>query len=120
MKRLFIIAGLAGVILEFAASGAFAHAHPEHTSPGDGASLSESPTQVRIDFDAPLEPAFSQLKVKNAQGDVVSHDSRVADHDKRLEAKLPTLKPGTYQVHWSVTARDTHHTAGDYSFTVEP
>jgi methionine-rich copper-binding protein CopC len=115
------ITGLSSLTLGLVAAVAFAHAFPKHASPGAGARLSKAPAQVHITFDAGLEPAFSTLKVKNAQGDVVSRDSRVAPHDdKLLEAKLPALKPGKYHVYWRVVALDSHRTEGDYTFTVKP
>jgi methionine-rich copper-binding protein CopC len=97
------------------------HAFPDHSDPKVGATVSGSPTIVRIWFDSELEPAFSTLMVHNANNQMIDkRDSRVDPADsKLLEVSVPPLPPGTYHVFWSVVARDGHRTMGDYSFTVK-
>ena len=99
---------------------ALAHAFPERTDPRVGAVTNSVPHQVRIWFDADLEPAFSTLRVLDAQGRQVNRDTgQVSDQQARLlETPLPPLAPGVYHVFWRVIARDGHATEGDYSFTV--
>lgn len=102
---------------------AYAHAFPENSSPHVGASVPASPAQVKIWFNADLEPLFNTLVVKNAGGDVVSAGKAHVDakHPALLEVSLrPALAPGKYHVYWHVTARDGHHTEGDFTFTVQP
>ena len=41
--------------------------------------------------------------------------------DKVLVVKIAKpLAPGVYKVTWHATSVDTHHTQGDFSFTVTP
>ncbi len=102
---------------------AFAHAFPENSSPHVGASVQASPPQVQIRFNGDLEPLFDKLVVKDAHGQVVSvGDATVDAHDPALlSVRLkPALPDGQYHVYWRVTARDGHHTEGDFVFNVDP
>lgn len=78
------------------------------------------PSQVRIWFDGALEPVFSTILVKNADGHRVDReDGRVNPSDNTiLEVSLPSLPSGKYRVFWSVVARDGHRTEGDFPFTI--
>ncbi len=42
------------------------HAFPDHSDPKVGATVSGSPSNVRIWFDGDLEPVFSTISVQNA------------------------------------------------------
>ncbi|MBZ0159968.1 MAG: copper resistance protein CopC [bacterium] len=99
---------------------AWGHAFPDHSDPRVGWTVDKSPAQVRIWFDGAIEPAFSTIKVVNADGQQVNkQDGRVNAADPTLlEVDLPPLSPGKYRVFWSVVAIDTHRTEGDYPFTV--
>lgn len=104
------------------ASGAWAHAFPDNSAPHVGATLNVSPKLVQIWFDGEIEPVFSTLIVKNSAGTQVSQDKgQVSPTDNTLlETTLPTtLPPGQYWVYWSVIARDGHHTAGRFPFSVQ-
>lgn len=97
-----------------------AHVFPQSQTPGAGAEVA-APASVKIEFDGPLEPAFSSLSVSDAGGKVVSAaHSQVDPNDKKLiSVALPSLAPGKYTVHWAAVASDSHRTQGDYSFTVK-
>lgn len=105
-----------------AAPAALAHAFPDNSSPHVGATVATSPKQVQVWFNGELEPVFSTLIVKNAEGESVSTGKGRVDpgNAKLLETALPaTLAPGKYEVYWSVVAHDGHHTAGHFAFTVK-
>lgn len=121
MKRfctlVMVVAGLALPAL------ALAHAHPERYAPEMGATVAAAPAQVKIWFNADIEPLFDELTVKDAKGQPVTVGKPVvhAAGPATLEVALdPALPPGTYRVHWQVAARDGHHSQGDYVFTVAP
>ncbi len=42
------------------------------------------------------------------------------DHKELLIVSVSDLPAGQYKVAWSVVASDTHHTQGDFKFTVKP
>lgn len=97
------------------------HAFPDHSDPKVGATVQGSPARVRIWFDGDLEPVFSTIVVKDLSGKKVDKgDGHVNTSDTTLlEASLPPLSAGTYQVAWSVVARDGHRTQGNYLFTIK-
>ncbi|AZQ53771.1 copper resistance CopC family protein [Burkholderia cenocepacia] len=102
------------------ASTAFAHVFPQHQSPSAGAEVTP-PAGVQIEFDGPLEPAFSSLNVSNSNGKQVNTAKAEVDPNDRksIHVALPTLAPDTYTVHWTAVAADGHRTHGDYSFKVK-
>ncbi|KJK10304.1 hypothetical protein UB46_41825 [Burkholderiaceae bacterium 16] len=117
MRTSLAIAALLGLL---GSQAAVPHAFPEQAEPRVGAVTDGLPSQVRIWFDADLEPAFSTLRVLDAQGRQVNRDPGQvnAEQERLLEARLPPLPPGVYHVFWRVIARDGHATEGDYTFTV--
>lgn len=116
-------AALLGVALVSLPALALAHAFPENSSPHVGASLLASPPQVKIWFISDLESLFNELRVKDGHDEVVSVGKATGDahNPELLSVQLrPALSPGQYHVYWRVTARDGHHTQGDFVFNVEP
>ena len=97
------------------------HAFPDHSEPKVGSTLSAPPTQVRIWFDAALEPAFCAIMVHNADGKMVdSRNGRVDPSDPTLlSVTVPRLPAGTYLVIWNVVSRDGHRTQGTFPFTIK-
>ncbi len=108
------------VLFLLAAPGAArAHAYLKRADPAVGSTLAASPSQVRIWFDAELEPAFSTIAVRGAGGVVGDERARVDSRDPKLLAmSVPPLARGTYEVTWSVVTRDGHRTSGNYHFTI--
>ncbi|BAX62632.1 copper resistance protein [Burkholderia stabilis] len=80
-----------------------------------------APASVAIEFDGPLEPAFSSLNVSNSNGKQVNTAKAEVDPNDRksIHVALPALPPDTYTVHWVAVAPDGHRTHGDYSFKVK-
>ncbi|MDQ6959931.1 MAG: copper resistance protein CopC [Mariprofundaceae bacterium] len=99
---------------------AWAHAFPEHQTPGAGAELGQSPKAVTIRFDRAVEAAFSFLRVENASGKRVDTNDSHAMQGRAdtLVVTLRALVDGRYHVYWTAVARDGHRTKGDYVFTV--
>jgi len=97
-----------------------AHAVPERTVPVAGETLSQAPQSVTIYFDAELEPLFSKLVVKDAQGVQISAGTGeiAADNPRVLAARLTAAAKGAYHVYWNVVSRDGHRARGTYGFTV--
>lgn len=109
------------VLLSIMPDAAQGHAYPDHADPRVGSTISAAPTRVRIWFDSDLEPFFSTIIVRDANGNKVDKgDGQVDPSDAALlEVSLPPLQPGLYRVIWSVAARDGHRTEGDYAFTIK-
>ena len=114
-------AALAVALLVWLAPGSGkAHAFPDHADPRVGHTVQGAPSQVRIWFDGAIEPVFSTMRVENeGRQQVDRRDPRVDPADPTLlEVSLPPLPAGSYQVYWSVVARDGHRTEGSYPFEI--
>jgi copper resistance protein C len=118
-SRLPLLCGITLSLLMSAALTASAHSFPEQESPAAGQTLSLSPPEVTIKYDAPIEKLFAKLEVLDANGNNLAVGKPIYGADgATLSAKLAPLKPGDYMVKWSVVCVDTHRTMGSYSFTV--
>jgi copper resistance protein C len=98
---------------------ASAHSFPEKESPSAGQKIASAPSEVVIDFDAPIEKLFAKLEVTGTDGqNLAAGAPKVSDDGRQLSVKVGALKPGDYTVKWAVVGIDTHHTEGSYTFTV--
>jgi copper resistance protein C len=98
---------------------AWAHSFPDKEMPSAGQKVATPPSEVVIDFDAPIEKLFAKLEVTGADGqNLATGAPQVSEDGIRLSVKLGALKPGDYTVKWAVVCIDTHHTNGSYTFTV--
>lgn len=129
-------------------AAAWSHAHLRQASPGQGATVTETPTEVRLTFSEPVEVGFSTFKVyplppaddegelreaaRELMGQVLhARDDADARADAGLAGESRTsadivillkddLEPGPYVVMWRVLSVDTHVTEGFYTFTYAP
>ncbi|MGH7925265.1 MAG: copper resistance CopC family protein [Candidatus Binatus sp.] len=98
---------------------AVAHSFPEKETPAAGQKLATPPSEVVIDFDAPIEKLFAKLEVTGPDGQNLAEGApQISDDGTRLSVKVSPLKPGNYTVKWAVVCIDTHHTEGSYTFSV--
>ena len=102
-------------------SSAWAHAFLDHAEPKVGSTVTNSPAQLKVWFTQKLEPAFSTLEVRDAQGKQVDKkDAHLDEKDKTLfVVSLTSLPPGKYTVVWHVVSEDTHKTQGHFEFTLK-
>lgn len=118
-RALSWLAALAALSLPGAA---LAHAFLDRAQPAVGSTVHGSPAEVKLWFTQRLEPAFSRVRVLDADGrEVDAKDKRVDAGDATLmRVSLPKLAPGKYRVVWRVLSVDAHATEGDYTFEVAP
>ena len=121
MKR-FILIMTALPVLLLASAPARAHAHLDHAIPAIGSTVAQAPKEVVLSFTETLEPAFSTIEVRDADGAPMQAGKATVDAANRTQLRVPlkTLPPGTYKVIWRVLSVDTHRTQGDFSFRVGP
>lgn len=120
-NRLTTAALLCAVAVTAAPIAASAHAFLKTATPAVGSTIKTAPTKVRIDFTEGVEPKFSSIRVMDAQGAQVDDGTvHLEEGDTHLAVGLKSLAPGRYTVSWHVTATDTHHTQGTFTFTVAP
>lgn len=112
---------LAAILFLALQSYAWAHAFLDHSDPKVGSTIMDASSVIKIWFTQNLEPAFSTIEVRDAQGkEVDKQDAHLDDKDKSLLiVSLPPLTDGTYTVIWHVTSVDTHRTQGRFEFTVQ-
>jgi copper resistance protein C len=117
MKRL---APFAALVAYLAVAPAFAHAMLESASPPVGGTVS-APSEIRITFSEGVEPRFSGVALSGPSGAVAVGKVNVAPGDNKvMVVKIGRkLAPGTYTVKWRAVSVDTHHTQGDFDFTVK-
>src|ERR1700675_4043743 len=101
IRAFFRLSALIGALCLGSIAQAWAHAFPETQTPAAGAVVAV-PQEVRITYDAALEPAFSSLVVSDARGKQVSSAKAEVDATthKTMRVTLPAMPAGVYQVKW--------------------
>lgn len=120
--RKTFFAATAGLALLASAQPAQAHAHLKSSEPAAKTEVTTSPKQLTLTFTEGLEPAFSDVVLKDSQGAVVPTGKAVVSKSNGKQIVLPLTAPlaaGAYQVDWHVLSTDGHKTKGDYSFTMK-
>jgi len=113
------LSALLALYVTHASAGlARAHAYPAVSIPNNGATVTEPPREVRIQFTEGIEITFSQITVKGPNGEVVSQGKLRNLADDTMAIDLKPLGPGNYSVEWQVLSVDTHITDGTLRFTV--
>lgn len=99
---------------------AWAHALLLESAPPSGAVLAAPPERVRLRFNQRIDRRLSRLRLLG-EGARAS-DLAVDPHGPpdRLEAPLPPLGPGRWQLQWHVLSEDGHVTSGTVPFRVQP
>lgn len=107
------------VVLSLAASPCIAHAFLDSASPAVG-STGAAPSQLVLHFTEEINPASSGVALSGPTGkvDVGSGHSLEGD-DTALVFPLIKLPAGVYNVQWHAVSLDSHHTQGNFSFTVK-
>jgi methionine-rich copper-binding protein CopC len=101
------------------AIAASAHSFPESETPSAGQKIASAPSEVAINFDAPIEKLFAKLEVTGADGkNEAAGAPQVSDDGRNMSVKIVALKPGDYTVKWAVVGIDTHRTEGSYTFSI--
>ncbi len=121
ITRTFIRAA-AAFVFAFAAVAAHAHAQLEKATPGVGSTVS-SVSEIRLEFSEGVEAKFTKVVLTSASGaaEPLGKPSVDPGDAKILTVKIAKpLAPGAYKVEWRAVSVDTHHTQGDFTFTVAP
>ena len=115
-----MLAALVLMALLLGAGAASGHAFLDRAEPRVGSTVRIAPTQVRVWFTEPLEPAFSAVEVLNERGERVDAGPAQSDAESpdMLRVPLKSIGAGTYRVKWRVLSVDTHVTEGNFTFRV--
>jgi copper resistance protein C len=118
MRKLRLFALSAAFAL--AATAAFAHAQLEKATPGVGSTVA-SASELKLEFSEGVETKFTSVTLAGPGGAVAAGKPVVEGGDaKVIVVKFAPLPPGDYTVTWKAVSVDTHHTQGNFSFTVKP
>lgn len=101
-------------------STVFAHAKLMASQPKAGSVVATAPAVVRLQFNEPVELAFSKVKLVDKAGVAGAPlKLEVEKHDpKTVVAALPPLEPGAHRVQWTMLTRDGHKVKGEFAFQV--
>lgn len=119
-RRLVALLGLLAVALFFVPETALAHAVLQSSEPRSGSVVETSPPWVRVQFNEPVEAAFTPLMVYDRSGNRVDKgDAQIDPGDASgIIVGLNSLPEGFYTVSYRVTSTDGHPIEGAYGFSV--
>jgi methionine-rich copper-binding protein CopC len=112
-----LITAISALLVVFGANAAEAHTSLDHAEPSVGSTLETAPREITLWFTENLEPAFSTIDVRDADGARVDQ-GKAQVSETIMRVGLKPLPPGTYKVHWRAVSADTHATEGSFSFQV--
>ena len=115
------VCALAFLFSSGTATPVLAHAHLQQQIPAADSQVA-APQALTLNFSEGIEPGFSGVVVKDAQGNVVKTGDIQRDEQNKAQFNVPleqTLVTGTYQVDWHVVSVDGHKTKGSYRFSVK-
>ncbi len=104
------------VLLTSTATPAVAHDSLVSSTPKDGSTVAEVPSEVALTFDEPAQRLGTSLVVTGPRGQVQTGTPRLVGATVRQS--LATGAPaGHYVVAWRVTSVDGHPVSGTFAFT---
>lgn len=119
-RRLRYVLIAAAALVLGSASRASAHAGLETSIPAASSVLEQSPDNVVLDFDEPVEAELASIQVFDAAAvliEVGSPEAAAGDRSVVL-ASLPDLGDGLYAVVWRISSIDGHVVDGAFSFQI--
>ena len=104
-----------------ATSAAQAHAKIESSQPKADSVLPAAPKEIRLQFNEPLEAAFSKVQLVDAKEADIALPKITLDkaNPKVMFTALPPLQPGQYRVRWTAMTHDGHKVKGQFAFRVK-
>ena len=104
-------------LLCFFMSPAMAHSRLLNSQPQQGAKLAQPPDEVILEFNTPIEPAFSRMELHQQQWQALDN---IQVRGKTMRVTLPPLRPGAHQLRWSIMSPDGHLQTGILRFSIQP
>lgn len=96
-----------------------AHAYLVTTAPAQGATLSQAPDEVVLEFNEPVEPDFNQVQVRGPGGERVDAGAPLTEGAVVRVGLEPVTAGGDYEVAYRVLSTDGHPVEGSFTFTLE-
>lgn len=107
-------------IVFFQPSVVEAHSSLEEMEPAENGIIDESPSELMLRFNEPVEHNLATVTVYDANANPVFTGNPDNDVEKsqKLTFSLPELDDGTYTVQWDIVSADGHPVGGTYAFSV--
>lgn len=117
MRKIIVISIVLWALLTV--TPVYAHASLVRSTPTANATLEAAPQEIRLWFTEALEPDFSTIKLRNADGDILETPPAQVQNAFELVLVPGELPDGIYTVSWKVISQtDGHLTQGSFSFAV--
>lgn len=110
-------ATMLGVLALLPASPASAHSELLESTPAEGATLSEAPSEVQLVFGESVLEDGSSILVTSG-GATVSKPNTFTAQDTVASVQLAPGQPGSYTVAFRVVSADGHVVSDTYTYTV--
>ncbi|WP_420111128.1 copper resistance CopC family protein [Pseudactinotalea sp.] len=109
----------ATAVLTFAVPGA-AQAHSELVSstPSDGGTTSEIPTEIVLEFNENIQEIGNEIVVVDPEGTPVADGEMVVDGPV-VTQPISTGAAGEYTVTWRVVSADGHPISGEFTYELQ-
>ena len=96
-----------------------AHVALVGATPLPNSTVGQPPKRIRLRFDEPPDPQFSQITLLDTSGRTVAGGPAQSAADANtIEVAIGALQPALYTVAWQALAPDGHLTKGNYAFTL--
>lgn len=119
MRRIVIGTLLAGVAVAALATPASAHNVLVGTNPGNGASVSVGPSQVKFNFNAPVQRGDDTIVVLGPKGTHWERTPHATVLGDSVSTQVAPLGPaGVYTASYHIISADGHPVSGDITFTL--
>ena len=110
---------LSAALLSATAAPVLADAVLVEATPEADTVVTDVPATLTLVFNEPLDAETSSVELRDEAGETVAEGELLADERTTLEAELPDLEPGTYEVRYTAGSADGHLVRDRYTFTVE-
>ena len=119
IRRLGLLTGLVAALVVLSSSPAWAHAVLVQTAPVGGQILRKRPTEIRLQFNEPVEASLGAVRLYDTSGRRLDTGATTKPSAQvvavAIRAKLTT---GAYVVTWRVISADSHPVQGSFTFQV--
>jgi copper resistance protein C len=116
VRRLGLIAAVAGLAILATAAPAFAHTTVRSSVPAADSSVKALPTVVKLTFSEHLS-ILPKVSVEDSAGNVINSGKATIDGAVLTQPVTPTVA-GKYTVKWSAVAQDGDRSTGSFVFTL--
>ncbi len=121
MRRFWLVVASVVLFGLLGVSTVWAHAALLRANPAPNSVIGEPPDEIRLWFTEPLEPAFSYIRLRDANGNAVETPPSTIDSNDPYQMSLVPgdLPDGLYTVNWqALSAADGHQTVGSFPLTI--